>query len=318
MGRSKQQLLSRLEQEDESMSAPNSVEVVFRFPYKSALDHACSLLSSWRHLVCVAAVAFGALWAIWAASSYFLGLQLRGWVPYAAMVAASLITGLAWIIYRYVNSVPAGFERESRAAQRIAHLQRPKWEFRLARELLRAKLRELDKELEDLLCGRAYVAVEQAMDAPAHVNWLRLRPVNLLRMVDTTKRLLISELPAALKSTPERVADARGILEVTNNIRRFYGKTVAFERESRKVEPCEHLKRIHELQFGWSDPIRDGIQQVFSILDSILAARAHQDTQLSFEIVFKPPAGVDEFCEAVGQLDEHLSELADETDDLSF
>jgi hypothetical protein len=296
----------------------NSSGRAFRFSYKTALDHARGLLKFWKSWVSVAAVVFGALWGLLAASIHLLGFHIHGWPAYVIMVAASLAPATALTLRRYINSVPDGLENESKAARRIAHLRRDMWEFRLARQLLRDKLSRLDQELDDLLSGRVYVPAQGPGSVSAYMRWLTARPGNLMRMVDVAKRLLIHDLPAAVQPRRERVAVPAEITDVTNKIRSLYAETIAFEREGRAITPCESFDRAHELQLGWAAPIRHAVQQIFKILDQIISVDLSHTASLAFQIVFETPPGVDEFCEELDRLSASFPEGLGNVDPCAF
>ncbi len=299
------------------MDGPNSSQSVFHFCYKTSIDHARALLRFWKPWVSVAVAVFSCLWLILQVPIHFLELEIGGWPLYIIMVLASLTSASIWVLHHYINSAPHGFEKESKAAKRIAQIQRPKWEFRLARQLLREKLSNLDKQLEDLLCGRVFVPVKRPNDVIAYMHWLEVRPANLIRMVDVAKHLLTIDLPAAVQSTPDRVAVPEEIVEVTNRIRSLYAQTLAFEREGRAVIPPKRFQSVHQLQLGWAGPIRDGIQQVFTFFDAIVGVDLNRVHSMSLNIVFENPPGIDKFCQELNRLTAHLPEILADGEDLA-
>jgi len=301
--------MATLETEDCKDGGSIETRGTFSFHYKSLLDHLQGVAHHYRAFIIAAFSVFGALWTVSGAPMELLVKDFRGWVLYFALITVSLACAAAYVLHKYLTEVPQGFEGESREAQRIAHIQRPLWEFRLAHRLLREKLGKLDRELDDLLQGHVYVPQEKPINLQAYMNWVYARPRNLTRMLNVATQLVIRRLPAAVQSVPERPASPQEILKVVESIRTLYAATVEFERDGHRVWPHEKLTRAHELQFGWAAPIRDGIQQTFTFLEEILQADTEGTSRISFTIVFDAPPTVDEYCEELDRIEPHLPEI---------
>lgn len=261
-------------------------EMITVFHRKSASEHVTAVLREWRSFSITASVVFGAIWGAAEATAYFLDLSFRGWQFFAGAVSVSLLAGIARAAYAYVHSCPPGIEGESRVARRIAQLQGPLWEYRLARQLLSDKLTELDRELDDLLENRVLVPITRHVGLAEFSEWTTLRLSTLMRMADVAQRLLISDFPAAIKSRPERHAEPLRILSVVDQIRALYSETVAFERETRATETEEVLAGAHRLMHGWSSPMRSGIQQMNGFLDRILSLDPKGKHHVEYTITF--------------------------------
>lgn len=248
------------------MNADSVSQMITQFSYKNTREHIRSCLKYWKSLAVTAVGMFGILWGIAEASAYFLKADLRGWQFFLAAVVVSIAAALGRVVYVYLNACPSGLENESTEARRVAQVQRPLWEFRLARRLLEDKLGELDSELGDLLEGRILVPVTQHLRITDYADWAQSRIATLRRMADVAQRLLITDFPAAVRSQPGQCAKPTAILAVVNQIRDLYAEAVVFERAHRAVEPPEILANAHTLLQGWTEPIRDGIRQVFGFL----------------------------------------------------
>jgi hypothetical protein len=261
-------------------------EMLTVFHYRPLRQHAKAVMREWRSLLLTASVVFATLWGLAEATSYFLEVSFRGWVFFATAVAVSLLAGSARAAYAYVHACPKGFEHESREARGIAQLQKPLWEYRLARQLLNDKLTGLDRELDDLLENRVLVPTTRHIGVEEFAAWATLRISTLVRMAEVAQRLLITDFPGAIKALPEHPADAVQILTVVDQIRSLYSETVAYERETRATEPVEVLAGAHRLMLGWSAPIRSGIQQLNGFLEKILALDPHTNHRVEYTIVF--------------------------------
>lgn len=276
----------------ESGSVTN--ELVAHFTRKSLLDHVRELVARWRVFSLTALAVFGVLWTGLEAPAYFLRADLRGARFYVGAIVASLLCAGFWIIRTYLRDCPPGLEQESARARRIAQVQRSRWEYGLAKQLLQDVLLELDDELAALSEGHVFVLIERKPDLPEYVEWVSLGPTNLLRMIDVAQRLLILDLPTVLGSEDE-LAKPRAIRSVVYRIRDLYKESVVFERSRRAVEPPEGAERLHELQLGWTNPVRDGVRQMFEYFDRILGLESLRDQEVAFTVAMEEPSNLKDF-----------------------
>lgn len=283
-----------------------SSEVHMQFSCKTVWDHMCCVLARWRLLMLVALAVFGALWTIVEASAYFLNIDLRGWLLYTLAGVAALGSALVRAIYAYLHECPDGLEGESAIARRIAQVQRPHWEFRLGRQLLEDKLHALDAELRDVLSRRVFVGVGRRLSIGDYFSWAQTRPDNLLRMVDVAKHLLLVDFPSVLTAQEGRPAEPAAILSVVNRIQDLYAVTVTYEREMHAIAPPDEFRALHALQAGWTNPIRDGMQQMFHFLDAVLSLGPMGSHEVDFTIKFDAPPNIDAFCHELDRLTRNL------------
>jgi len=283
------------------LDAPSQNELFMSFICKSFWDHVRGFASLWRTFLLTALGVFGVIWTCFEAPSYFLHANLSGGSFYVGAIAASIIVAGGWTAREYLHVCPPGFERESKAAQRIAHLQRPRWEHALARQLLRDVLLDIDEELAALSDGRVFVLIEQQPSWPEYIHWVGLGPDNALRMVQVASQLIVSDLPLALGSA-EETYKPQSIRKVIYRIRDLYRETVAFERSRRAVQPPEGAERLHNLQLGWTDPIRNAVKQLFEFFDEILSLPSLEGQAVSFTVTIDEPENLSEFLAELSRL----------------
>lgn len=284
------------------MDAPNSSSGVFRFHYKSFFDHLCGICGYWKSWLLGAFATFATLWMVTGVVMYFLDSEYRELYLLIILILISFALATTAEIYRYLRAIPSGLESESKLAQKIAHFQRTKWEFRLAQILLKEKLSPIDKELEDLLNNRAFVSARRISEMQAYFDWLQARPTNLKRMLNVSIQLVITDLMDALHLDREEAPSPTAIIDATNRIKTLYGDTVAFEREGHAIIPPDGLEKAHELQLGWSAPIRDGVYQMFEFFDKVIALDPKEDSVLNFTIKFEEPPNLDDYCAELDRL----------------
>lgn len=221
----------------------------------------------------------------------------------------SVLVAFGWEVSEYLQSCPDGLENTSPRAQRIAHLQRTKWEFELAKILLAQRLGPIDREYTDLLNNATFVSSERPEDLRAYLRWIGSRHDNLFKMLEVAQQLMLRKLPLALVSTKDKAACPKAILSAVESLVIFYRDTVEFERQSRTVLPPPPFRRLHELQFGWTQPIRDAVLQLFQLMQQICDVDADTNVQIAFTITFPEPPRVNEFCAELNSLETQLPEI---------
>ncbi|NQT20907.1 MAG: hypothetical protein HQ592_14465 [Planctomycetes bacterium] len=285
---------------------------VFHFSHKTWWHHVRGVFGRPLELLGAITAIFGTLWTVGEASIQLLEFNPRGWYSYLALFASSLFGAIAWQVYRYVNLCPPGLEGTSRKARRIAHLQRPKWEFALAKALLAERVAPIDRECGDLLDGNVFVLATKPRDFMDYFRWLQSRTDNLSRMLEAAKFLLLHQLPSSMQSSAESHALPDRILAAVDAVARFYRETVEFERSSHAIIPPDDFVKLHRLQLGWAEPIRGGVLQMFRFLHRMCELDPDKEETVQFTIEFKEPPNVDEYCAELGRLESRLPEILDD------
>jgi hypothetical protein len=286
-----------LDQEEER----RSTEGLIVFTRKSVFDHVRGIFTRWRAMFVTALAVFGVVWTLAEATSYFLEVDLSGLGQLLIALIFSLVSSLAWGVYAYTMDAPPGLEHESVEARRIGQLQLPRWEARLARQLLHDAIDGFDEELVALQDGRVFVPIQQDLILPEYTDWATRRLANLRRMMEVALRLLVHDFRSSLMSsyTIHKPADIRSVVY---RICEFYSATVEFEVDRLRIRPPEGGERLHELQAGWSEPIRQGVRQLFDLTDRLVTVDLQSEKNLSFTVTLESPPNVDEYCAEVDAL----------------
>ena len=106
-------------------------EMVMQFCRKGFRDHLTGIATRWGTYSLTAISVFTVLFTGIQAPAYFLKIDFGDPRLYLGTIIGSLLVALFWTVREYLNDFPAGSENESRAARRIAQLQRARWEHRL-------------------------------------------------------------------------------------------------------------------------------------------------------------------------------------------
>ncbi len=207
-------------------------------------------------------------WLIIEIGSYFLGWQFRGLPSFALVLFFSFLLSTILTWRQYLNHIPAGFEAESAASNRIAHLMPAHWEARLAVSLLEPRLELLDQEMKTLEEQGVYVKIEKRIDSISeYTQWLTVRTDNLSAMLNTFHVIVIDDYLKTIYSTDGYSATPSANLDMANRVEKLYKSSIDFEYENLKTMPPKEWGNLYRLQLGWANPIREGIQELFQILE---------------------------------------------------
>jgi len=275
----------------------------FYFSKKSLLIHLRDFFLPLWPIFTITIAIFGVLWTFSEAIIQFTDSLPLGWRSLLILLVSSFLLALFWNLYRYLNRLPMGFEQVSKHSKRIAHLQKSKWEFLLAKSLLEEKIGPLDRELEDLIAGKQFVPASKPESFLSYYYWLGSRPRNMNNMLEVANKLLIDDFPKSLQSSEKKPANPLTILHAVETLARFYRDTIEYERSSRAILPSEKLSNLHSLQLGWTEPIRAAVRQLFDFLDDICMFNPKSGEQISFVIKFEEIPNIDEFLAEVKRLE---------------
>lgn len=294
---------------DEESTTLQSTNATFGFSSKSLLDHIRELVRKPAAMVGTFAAVFGGFWTIYEASISSLSLTPNRFWPYLAFLMISTIAAISVRVYQYMNEIPEGLENINKSARRIAQLQRPKWEFKFAKSVLAEQLGPIDRECRDLINGNVFVRATRPKTLHDYMRQMIDQPTNMMHLLKIVNRVIITEFPKSLTSTDENPACPKNIVDTIETISRLYRETVELERFTQSVMPPEHFERVHSLQIGWSEPIRDGIHELFEILQQICDVDHRVDSSLQFAIEFDEPPNLHEFMEEMDRLQSLIPSL---------
>ena len=270
-------------------------EVTATFQYNRWHSHFLPAIKlKWKTLAVVAMAMFGALWTMAEATSYFLREDLAGETPYWLIGIFSLLLGMLIAGGEYLRSTPEGFEGESRAVQWLVHMKPKRWEARLTQNLLANRITPIDRSLDYLNRGLIWVELIGQPEDQEYIEWLKLRPENFLRMIEVGKKLLVMELPQAAFVNPEGFADPIEIRAVCDSIGNLYSEAYEYQARTRSIEPPQYFARVHEIQEGWPEVIREGISQMRDNLSLLADLPMKAKTAPSLTCTFREPDNFEE------------------------
>lgn len=262
---------------------------------------------NWIKLFIYVGAGFGACWGLIEAVNFFFpNLKLNSGIVLGIVLAIIIVVAFLRIVYDYGNSVPLGLENEKKEVQKIAIVKKPFWEYALAYELLKKRIEEIDKKLDDLDNNRTFVRVTKSFALLEYIEWLSNRPTNLMRMVNTEKQLLVYDLSEALNKEKGKELDFKKLVKVIEQIENLYQQTYDFDIEAKQIKIPESFEFVHSIQYGWTSVIRNGVKQMLEFLHSVSLRKKDDFSEAEINIKFDTPPRIDEFCTEMDRLENEL------------
>ena len=249
---------------------------------------------------------FVTFWTIIEATAFFdeqSGNRIQQWDFYLYLATISLLIGYGLVFWKYWRGCPSPAERFPRTAQVVSRRQQLGWEYQLAQLFFVHRIVPLNAYLNDLFEGTAFVAQVVCETQDEFCEHASLHFRNLEKMGITAKRVFSVFLRAfeGKISADERIRQSD---EAVAKIERLYRDTIEFEVGLRKIAPQDGFERLHELQLGWSQPIRDAFQELLIFLQKARDAFAteEENLEISHKVELQPPDSLDEFTKELARL----------------
>lgn len=234
--------------------------------------------------------------------------------PSIASLAAPIIAAGAIVaIYRayraYRSHVPDALIGESKRVQAIYYNRRYGWQWAIAVEMLWDRVRPVDAELERIRRGAEFVTPKQ-LPNKEYFEWLRSRPSAIVRLTHAVTAQCTRDTPLAI-GTATTEDQLKGMKVQIQALADLYKTTTQFERDCHAIVPPGDFEKIHEMTYGWTDPIREGVHQLIGIaselgnLDKkeIKDAASGRRALPTFTINFEPPKNLGDFSARLDKVD---------------
>lgn len=235
-------------------------------------------------------------------------VSTREYVAPVVLVAFVIVIYRAYVQYR--DYVPEFLKDESAAVRRIYKRQKCGWQFALARQLIHDRISKDVESLARMQSGAEYVRPKK-MSIEEYVVWLQGRPEALRRLMSAVAVQCTIELPAAL-AAPKLEADSAKIRLDCIRLSDLFRSARDLEIESHKIIPDGDLQELHKASFGWTEPVRSGVNTFLEILEELStidrqALKSGTVEPPSFSIPFESPKALDEFQQQFARIEwEHF------------
>lgn len=246
--------------------------------------------------------------SIWAFTEILMDIAGDRISTYRLFIFTALIA-LVFISYkstsRFLNKFPETIKNESEASKKIVWWQKSGWQCNLTRQILSERFESIEITLQRISSGAHYLP-PKIIPFEDYIEWLKSRVTVLERLINAVTIQCTQELPGVLGQIRNET-DLKILLQSIDNLEVLYRTAKDFEVESHQIIPPVQFKAVHEMTFGWSNPIRSGINELLLILKQIVdydyKSPQNAEEVLSFNIIFKAPENVEEFCKRLDSID---------------
>lgn len=190
--------------------------------------------------------------------------------------------------------------------KKIFRKQQCGWNIELAKQMLEERIKESEATLNRIKKGTKFIKPKE-IEYQDYIIWLRTRPEIIERLLKSTTSLCIKELPSIIAKTTseDELQNLKSEIEALEDL---FESVKNSEIECHEIIPPEEFESLHEMTYGWTDPIRDGIKQLIDILNKI--ANIDKEKLIngtvkvpSLIIEIDGPQNIDEFCRRIEDIE---------------
>ncbi|MPQ76134.1 hypothetical protein [Hydrogenovibrio sp. JE_KL2] len=246
---------------------------------------------------------FSVLWLTVEVLNFFYPkISLNSHIVLLGILAVSFLVAVVHSFLEYKRHIPLGLENESIQVHKIVRVKKPFWEYALAYELLRERIEFIDQALDDVLNNRVHIKISRVMDIEEYMQWLVTRPENLIKMVEVSKTLLISDLVQAIHPDEGREVNYTDVIRVADLIKDLYTNLYEFEIEGRTIQVPDGFEFVHQIQSGWATVIRDAFHQMLEVLLTVSRRDKGDLSPINGTITFEEPPKIQEYHDELERL----------------
>lgn len=189
-------------------------------------------------------------------------------------------------------TIPPEFVGESEVIARIALDKDRLWEYRLACELLKDRMRRLDDKFSEVRSGFA-VRRTKFLAGRDTINFIQDLLKDLTTIIEASVKILHEQLVPAF-GPPGTPGNAVQIKRACDNLYSIFLSLYEWEMDVRFVRPHEVFERIFSQMHGWSEQLLTEFHRLPRELDDLLS-KPDLTGQYSIDLVIVAPKGMEAF-----------------------
>jgi hypothetical protein len=283
----------------------DSQEHTLSFSYRTIFEHALGIVRLYPRQLPKFVTVFV---TIWASAEIFL-LEDKSNLNDVVLpaIVISLIVSSYYCVRNYRNSTSEVIKNESNIIRTAFFKQKLGWQYFMAKEMIESRIIESDLSLLRIRQNAEYIPPKNVTDEE-FIEFVKSQPEKVLRLLSAAKIACIHYLPNALSQIKKGTDLELQILKKeVDNVANIYIQAVAYERSIYEIVPSGKYNEVHEYMKGWTDPIREGISQLITLLDKLANIKKNELKNLQgivkeYKIVFESPKNIDLFDSAVAKL----------------
>jgi hypothetical protein len=272
------------------------------FSYKTIFEHFLCFIKLLPKQLPKIATLFISIWAISEIILFEDNNKLH------IILVPSIIIVIVMALYdnlqQYLKTSPDILLSESKKARKLFFHQKLGWQYAIAKEMLENRIIELELSLIRIRQNAEYI-VPNFISDDDFIIFIKLQPENILRLIEAAKIACVHFLPNAISTMKKgEEIELNFLLKEINNVAMIYSHAINYERSIYAIKPSEEFEAIHELMKGWTDPIRDGINQFINLLEKLSTLKRKdlknlKNTITEVKITFSPPKNIDDFQKSI-------------------
>jgi hypothetical protein len=189
-------------------------------------------------------------------------------------------------------TIPPEFVGESEVIARIALDKDRLWEYRLACELLKDRMRRLDDKFSEVRSGFA-VRRTKFLAGRDTINFIQDLLKDLTTIIEASVKILHEQLVPAF-GPPGTPGNAVQIKRACDNLYSIFLSLYEWEMDVRFVRPHEVFEGIFSQMHGWSEELLSEFHRLPRELDDLLS-KPDLTGQYSINLVIVAPKGIEAF-----------------------
>ena len=192
-------------------------------------------------------------------------------------------------------------ENENDKVKKIALEKADFWEFFLSSELLKSRLKNINRNYEELEKGLVFQK-SKSYDIDGFCEWFSNSTQDFIRLISIFKKAFEIELIKAY-GEPGIAGNVFEIKSAVDKIDSVCKELLAWEYELQGLIPPEELKEATELMKGWSKVIIDTINQFPEKLDRTFSPEnLAKGGDINLELTFPPPPNSERIIEIIEEV----------------
>lgn len=192
-------------------------------------------------------------------------------------------------------------ENETDLIKKIAIEKADYWEFFLSSELLKSRLKNINRSYEELEKGLIFQK-SKSYEKQEFINWFSDSTQDFIRLLEIFKQTIEVELIKAY-GEPGVAGNVFEIKSVIDRIDSICKELLAWEYELQGVIPPSELKEVTELIKGWSKIIIDTTNEYPQKLDELFSPEnLAKGININLELVVPSPPNTEKILEIIEEV----------------
>ncbi len=192
-------------------------------------------------------------------------------------------------------------ENENDLVKKIAFEKADYWEFFLSSELLKSRLKNINRNYEELEKGLVFQK-SRTYDIESFCEWFNNSTEDFIRLLAIFKKAFEGELIKAY-GEPGVAGNVFEIKSAVDKIDSICKELLSWEYELQGLIPPNELKEVTELMKGWSKVIIDTINEFPEKLDkSFSPENLAKGGDVNLELTFPPPPNTERIMDIIEEV----------------